>query len=150
MGIVLVAAIVLVLDRASKLLVQALMVPYQSVAVIPDRFHLTLVYNPGAAFGLLPNRTTFFVVVTVMVVAAIALYAWKVGVTQPAIRLALGLQLGGALGNLFDRLWSGAVIDFLDFRIWPVFNLADTAIVSGVALFSLGVIRGMVREGKTT
>lgn len=142
------AAGVFVLDRVSKSVVQSRMALGESVPVLPGVFHLTYVRNPGAAFGLLPDRTAFFIAATVLVVALILWYAWRVGVPRRSVRLALGLQLGGALGNLVDRVAHGTVVDFLDFRVWPVFNLADSAIVVGVGIFALEVVGAMRREGK--
>lgn len=142
------AAAVFVLDRITKAVVQARMALGESIPVVPGVFHLSYVRNPGAAFGLFPDRTAFFVVATVLVVGLILWYAWRVGVPRRPVRLALGLQLGGALGNLVDRATAGTVVDFLDFRVWPVFNLADTAIVIGVGIFALEVVGAMLREGR--
>lgn len=98
---------------------------------------LTLVTNTGAAFGLLPDLGTFFALVAIMVVIAILLYERHIPTDQPWLRIALGMQLGGAAGNLADRLHYGHVIDFIDFKVWPVFNLADSAIVVGVSILAL-------------
>ncbi|SHF67494.1 signal peptidase II . Aspartic peptidase. MEROPS family A08 [Desulfofundulus australicus DSM 11792] len=128
------ALIVLVVDQFSKGLVQYLMYEGQSVPVIPHVFHLTYVRNPGAAFGLFAHRTAFFIVATLLVVAGAVAGALRLPPGHRLLRLSLGLVVGGAIGNLIDRLRFGLVVDFLDFRIWPVFNLADTAIVTGAFL----------------
>lgn len=135
-----VAFVVLVLDRLSKWYVSTHMDMGESIPVIPDVFHITYVRNPGAAFGLWANQTGIFIIITVAVIVLIIAFARQVGPGQTLLRLALGLQLGGALGNLYDRVLSGTVVDFLDFRVWPVFNLADTAIVTGAMLFVLYLI----------
>jgi signal peptidase II len=128
------ALIVLVVDQFSKGLVQYLMYEGQSVPIIPHVFHLTYVRNPGAAFGLFAHRTAFFIVATLLVVAGAVAGALRLPPGHRLLRLSLGLVVGGAIGNLIDRLRFGLVVDFLDFRIWPVFNLADTAIVTGAFL----------------
>lgn len=97
---------------------------------------ITHVVNPGAAFGLFPDQGSLFAVVAVIVVVAILIYYRYLPTHYWLIRLSLGLQLGGALGNLADRLQHGHVIDFIDFKIWPVFNLADVAIVTGVGILA--------------
>jgi signal peptidase II len=124
----------LVIDQATKAAVQALMYLGESIPVLPPVFYLTYIMNPGAAFGLLAYQKTLFVTVTVLLVAGVLLGYRKLPSGRPLLRYGLGLVLGGALGNLVDRLRFGRVVDFLDFRVWPVFNLADTAIVIGACL----------------
>lgn len=135
------ALVTLVLDQASKELVQRLMWEGQSIPVIPHIFHLTYIRNPGAAFGLFAYRTGFFIVVTLLVVAGALVAALRLSPGRHMLRLSLGLVMGGALGNLIDRVRFGLVVDFLDFRVWPVFNLADTAIVIGAFLLVFAVWR---------
>lgn len=115
--------------------------PGESIPVVPGIFHITYVRNAGAAFGLFQHQTGLFVAVTAVVIALIVLYGRQAARGQPLLALALGLQLGGAVGNLVDRLRGGTVVDFLDFRVWPVFNLADSAIVIGGALFAWFLLR---------
>ncbi len=124
-------------DQLSKFIVQRTMELGQSVPVVQNVFHLTYILNPGAAFGLLANRTVFFVMTTLVVVIVVIIYYIKSGQKRGAQPVALGLLLGGALGNLVDRIRYGKVVDFFDFRVWPVFNLADTAIVTGAGLLVL-------------
>lgn len=97
---------------------------------------VTHVINPGAAFGLFPDQGGLFVVIAIVVVVAILAYYRYLPSHNWLVRFSLGLQLGGALGNLADRLQYGYVIDFIDFKIWPVFNLADVAIVTGVGILA--------------
>lgn len=131
----LVAALVVGLDRLTKTFIQTRMVLNESHPVIKGIFSITFVRNPGAAFSLLANQTPLLVIVALAAVGMIIYYARREEARDPLLRFALGLQLGGALGNLYDRLTGGTVVDFLDFHIWPVFNVADMAVVSGVILF---------------
>lgn len=109
--------------------------------VWPGVFHLSYVQNPGAAFGLLKNQTGLFVTVTAVVVLAILFYAGRLEPHMALLGWAMTLVLGGAVGNLIDRLRFGYVVDFLDFRVFPVFNVADMAIVSGTGLLFLYLLR---------
>jgi signal peptidase II len=123
----------LVLDQASKFVVLSNLAPGASTAVIKDFFHLTLVYNTGAAFGIFKNQTLFFVISSFAAVILIFIYLKrKRGFLL--VDAGFALILGGAMGNLVDRLRFGYVVDFLDFRIWPVFNVADSAITVGAGL----------------
>lgn len=144
------AALILFLDQLSKDYIRQHMFPNQSIPVLPGIFYITYIRNPGAAFGLLAYRTGFFVVVTIMVVTLILVYARHITAGRWGLKVALGLQLGGALGNLVDRLRTAHVIDFLDFRVWPVFNLADVAIVLGVVIFFYDVLRRPGTSGQPT
>jgi signal peptidase II len=139
-----VALLVLVADQTSKYLVLSNLNPGQSwnpVASLTRWVSITHVTNTGAAFGLFPDQSSLFVVIAVIVVAAIIFYYRHLPTGQWWIKVSLGLQLGGALGNLMDRLRMGYVIDFIDFKIWPVFNLADSAIVIGVAILAYYLLR---------
>ncbi len=106
----------------------------ESIPLIDGIFHLTYSVNPGAAFGILAYQTTFFVVATVVLMVIIIWLFLKLGPEYQLVKIALSLQFGGAVGNLLDRIRTGYVIDFFDLRIWPIFNVADMAIVSGVAI----------------
>jgi signal peptidase II len=109
--------------------------------LIGDYLRLTYVENRGAAFGLLQNQTLLFVAVGVIVIGVIAASHRHLLSAGFSVHLALGLQLGGAIGNLVDRVRQGYVVDFFDFGYhsnwWPVFNIADSAIVVGVGLLAL-------------
>ena len=138
--LLLVAAAVILLDQMSKWLVEHQLPLNGSWAPLPELDHLfriTHVSNTGAAFGLFPGGSALFGLIAVFVAIVILFYNFQLPAGNKLLRLALGLQLGGALGNLVDRLRIGHVTDFLDFGRWPVFNLADTAIVSGVVLLAL-------------
>lgn len=132
-----VAGIVIVLDQLSKYIVEAALPLQQSWAPFPaiaSFFRFTHVTNTGAAFGIFPAGSAFFTIMALIVSLAIIYYNFTLPAGSRMLRLALGLQLGGAIGNLLDRLRLGYVTDFLDFGPWPVFNLADTSIVAGVML----------------
>jgi signal peptidase II len=139
-----IGALVFALDYATKWLVMTRMAEHQSIPVIPGFFHLTYVMNPGAAFGILKHQKWLFVLVTLATVVTICYYAFRPEGRRPMIFTAMGLILGGALGNLFDRIRFNAVVDMFDFfwRDWhyPVFNVADMAIVCGVGLFILRLL----------
>ena len=127
-----------VIDRFLKVLVQKYFIPGDTLIVIPKVFHLTFVLNPGAAFGLMAGRTWIFVVTALVVVGGVIYGQSRIPRSERLTRLAIGMIGGGALGNLYDRLTIGRVVDYLDFKIWPfVFNFADSMIVIGVGLFML-------------
>ncbi len=134
-----VAALTLAIDQSSKYLVRTNLAPNESWNPIPALqrwFSITHVTNTGAAFGLFPNLGSVFVIIAVVVSVAIVVYHRYLPPDQWLIKISLGLQLGGALGNLIDRLRMGHVTDFIDFKIWPVSNLADGAIVLGVIVLA--------------
>ncbi|HLF54398.1 MAG TPA: signal peptidase II [Candidatus Nanoarchaeia archaeon] len=125
-----VAIIIFLLDRITKLLVLNYIPLNSSIQVLPF-FSLTHILNTGTAFGLLKNAQWFFLIFASAVSAFIIV---KYQTFQPKIQLLSALVLGGALGNLFDRLFYGAVIDFINFSFWPAFNIADSAISIAVVL----------------
>jgi signal peptidase II len=132
---------VILLDQLTKALALAFLVPGETRPLLPNLFHLTLVENEGIAFGLFQGAEQFLFVLITASIFVLILIGFRSAPARIKTQAALGLILGGAVGNWVDRLRVGAVIDFLDFRIWPVFNLADTAITVGVGLFLLDLIR---------
>jgi len=132
----LLVAAVFVLDQGTKHFVQLRYLPGESQVVLPQFFHLTYVQNTGAAFGILVEWTQFFIGLTLVLLLVLFLYCRKFSNSDRLIRLALALVVGGGVGNLLDRLRLGYVVDFLDFRVWPVFNVADMAIVSGAIVLA--------------
>lgn len=138
------AALAYVLDRATKILAEEVLRGRPPVELIPGVLELRFTTNPGGAFGLFGGAAWLFVLASVVVVAAVILSSLRL--TSKLAAVALGLVLGGSLGNLTDRIirgdgFSGEVVDFIDFQIWPVFNLADSAIVVGAALLLLTTFR---------
>jgi signal peptidase II len=146
-----VAVVTYVADVGSKVVAVSTLSPGQRVPVIDGLLQLRLVRNPGAAFGLGVDVTIVFTVISVVVAAVILRMARRLGSRGWA--LALGLLLGGALGNLTDRLTRapgflhGHVVDFLELPHWPVFNIADSAIVTAGALMVLLALRNIPLEG---
>jgi signal peptidase II len=136
-----IAFLVLALDRLTKIFVLNNMFQGQSVKVIPGVFHFTLVLNTGAAFGILKDQRAVFIALSVIVVAFIILYTLRRKTRDTLLSVSLGLILGGALGNMIDRIWFGHVIDFLDLRIWPVFNVADSCITIGTVILIVSVFK---------
>ena len=138
---------VMLLDQLTKHQVQLEMALGESIPVISGVFHITYILNPGAAFGILENQTGFFILVAlVLLLGTLYLYP-RIPAEQSLLRWGTGLLSGGAVGNLIDRIRFGQVIDFFDFRIWPVFNVADIAIVCGVTLMMYSLL--FVADGAT-
>ena len=126
--------LVFVIDQLVKHLVVSTMHLGQSFPVIKGIFHITYVLNPGAAFGMLEHQRWFFIVVALATVLLGVFFYRKLQQESILMRSGAGLLLGGAVGNLADRIQSGLVVDFLDFRVWPVFNIADIAICAGAGI----------------
>lgn len=138
--VLLIVTSILFLDQLSKFIISKAIPVNQSVAVIDGFFHLTLIHNRGAAFGILKNRVPFFVF-TASLALVLIYYSLRDGKRKTLVnRLSLALISAGAIGNLIDRLLFGYVIDFLDFRIWPVFNVADSAITIGAVLLGWTIL----------
>lgn len=128
-----IAMIVIIIDQWSKYYVKTHMLPGMSIPVLDNIFHITYVLNAGAAFGILENQQMFFVIIAVVMLGVTLYFFRQIPVSFRLMRLGLSLLAGGAVGNVIDRVQTGYVVDFFDFRIWPVFNVADIAIVTGVA-----------------
>ena len=129
----LIALFIVALDQMSKFVIRQFMAMYESIPVIPGFFHITYILNKGAAFGILENQRWFFLAIAVALFFIYFLFRKKMP-QDLLVHWGVGLLLGGALGNALDRFFQGAVTDFFDFRIWPVFNVADVGIVIGVCL----------------
>jgi signal peptidase II len=149
-----VAAVVsLAADQITKAVALAALSDGESVPVVAGVLHWTLQRNPGAAFGLFQRVPVLFTILAIVIVVAILAAAPRVKDMLHGV--ALGLVLGGALGNLADRLFRppgpfrGRVIDFIDFRIWPTFNLADVAVVVGAGLLAIASVRSERRAATT-
>src|SRR5215475_844961 len=137
----LVAGTVIIVDQVTKVSIMQNMRLHESIPIIPNLFSLTYIRNPGAAFGLLAGtsnafRTLFFGVASLFALALLGTILVRLPARDWTGRLSIAAILGGAIGNLVDRLQYGEVIDFLDFYIdtyhWPAFNVADSAISMGV------------------
>lgn len=130
--------LILASDQLAKFIICRNLRLHESIPVIKGFFYLTLVHNRGAAFGILKNHLPFFVFTSIIAIILI-LRSLKDSPSR-LYRLSLWLILSGAVGNLIDRMVFGYVIDFLDFRIWPVFNIADSAITIGAVLLGWTII----------
>jgi signal peptidase II len=132
-------------DRITKLWAERALAGRPPVTVIPGVLQLNYTTNSGGAFGLGQSAPWVFAAATILVAAAIVASSFRLRSGPAAV--ALGLILGGAFGNLTDRaargdgLLSGRVVDFIDFHVWPVFNVADSAIVIGALLLAVGGLR---------
>ena len=137
----LILVLILVLDQATKYLASINLLEGETIPVINGIFHITLVHNRGAAFGLFQAHSGVFVALSI-IVASLILYLNYRWVNKGAlVTCVLALIVGGAIGNLIDRLRFGYVVDFLDFRIWPVFNVADSAISIGTIVLIIYIIK---------
>ncbi len=133
---------ILFTDQLTKLLATQNLLLNQSAPLIKGIFHLTLIHNRGAAFGILKNQTPLFIFISILAVILIYLALRNNKYKKYSFyNISLALILAGALGNLIDRLRLGYVIDFLDFRIWPVFNVADSAITIGAILLGYAILK---------
>lgn len=140
------SAFVLALDQISKAAVRAWL-PSGKVIDL-HLFQLRQVRNPGTAFGIVQARSWLLFLVSVAVMALVLVALWLWGRPGSVLfRFSLGLIVGGALGNIVDRMVLGEVVDFLDFRFWPVFNLADVGIVAGVFMVLLVVMKDLWGRG---
>jgi signal peptidase II len=138
------AAVVYGLDRVTKVLAERHLYGRPPVRLIDGAVRLKYATNAGGAFGLFGGRPWLFFGATLAICVVIVVTSPKVASNPGA--LGLGLILGGAIGNLTDRIvrgpaFSGRVVDFIDFRVWPIFNLADSAIVIGAFLVALAAFR---------
>lgn len=121
-------------DRITKNFFSKLLSVGETIPVVKDFFHFTLVHNTGMAFGLFKDHGIVFIVIPVIAIALLVYNIYYYRENEYLSRsyiFAFSLIMGGAFGNLIDRIWIGHVIDFLDFRIFPVFNIADSAITVG-------------------
>jgi len=146
----LVAAATLALDRWTKALIQKRFDLNESISVIDGFFNITYVRNTGVAFGIfdplsLPAKSVLLSVFTAFAVVVVITYSVRSPLRNRLLQIALALILGGAVGNLYDRLAYGYVVDFLEFYAgayhWPSFNIADSAISIGVVLLALEILR---------
>jgi signal peptidase II len=135
----LIAGVIAFADQLTKWLVLRAIHPDQPVEVIDGCFRLVSWTNTGAAWGILQNSNLLLAAISVLAIAGILLFRQHFQIERPGNSIALGLITGGIIGNVIDRFYHGHVIDFLDFSFrghhWPAFNVADSAICCGVALY---------------
>lgn len=139
------AAAVVGLDQAAKHVASSRLETGESVSVLGDFIRLTLVHNTGAAFGLFPGSRVPFIIVSVLAIGVVLYLFLRETYRSLANRVLLGCILGGAIGNLVDRIRLGWVVDFIDIGFgtarWPVFNVADSAVTLGVLLLAWNLAR---------
>jgi len=132
---------VYLLDRVTKALAEGYLDPSETIPVIKGLFHVTLVYNTGAAFGILRSYPEVFVPVAAAALCVITgILIFKNDNLNRLEITALSFMLAGVMGNLTDRVLYGHVIDFIDLRVWPVFNIADSFITTGVGMLIISTI----------
>ena len=142
MFLLIVAVAVFAVDRITKTLAQRNLPLDKPVPVIDNLVYLTHTQNAGAAFSMGRSFGNFYLVFAILVSLGIVLFYRRLGRGQAWVRLGLGMILGGALGNAFDRLLTQSVTDFVDLRWWPVFNVADSCIVVGtIIVIADGLLR---------
>jgi signal peptidase II len=129
------ALFIIVLDQASKWWIQWTLAPGQSVPVVPGVLQFTLSFNSGIAFGLFPQYGRAFLWLSLVLVAAVLTYYLSLREPSAWTTTVVSLLVGGAMGNVLDRIRLGHVVDFIDFRVFPVFNLADTAVTCASILW---------------
>ncbi|PYX32577.1 MAG: signal peptidase II [Acidobacteria bacterium] len=149
------AVVIILLDRWTKHLVASHIALYTHIQIIPGFFRLTHTENTGAAFSLFADspsqwKTTLLIAFSLVAMVIVSILLWKQTRPLTMTGIALSLILGGAVGNLWDRLASGRVVDFLLFYVkqyqWPVFNLADSAIVLGASLLVLEILFSRAKD----
>ncbi|OPJ56892.1 signal peptidase II [Alkalithermobacter paradoxus] len=132
--------LLILLDQITKIWALKDLSEIGSIPVIENIFHLTYVENRGAAFGIFQGKTTFLVIITACVIGYIIYYMLSNKNLDNITKISFILIISGAIGNLIDRVRLGFVVDFFDFRVWPVFNIADICVVIGAVLLGYVII----------
>jgi len=139
---IIVIAILVAIDQAIKFVVSSNMSPQESITVIDGVFHITYIYNTGAAFGILQGQRTLLTVIASVLVIGILIFIYKKAKDSHfTFPLSLSLICGGGIGNLIDRIRIGGVVDYLDFNVFPpIFNAADIFVCVGCGLLIIHMI----------
>ncbi len=130
----------IVFDQLTKFLIRFFMEKGQSIVLIPNILHITYVQNTGIAFGLFQNSTSLLIWFSVIVIGIILYLYDKINFIPRALIVA------GIIGNLIDRIFLRFVVDFIDFRIWPAFNVADSCLTVGVALLIIDILKTIKKK----
>ena len=125
------ALIIILLDQTTKFLVKNALQLNQTLPIISNVFHLTYINNTGAGFGILKAQALILIFISVAVIGIILYNFDKIKNNETLLQILVGFVLGGTIGNLIDRMAYGYITDFLDFRIWPIFNFADSFVTIG-------------------
>lgn len=134
------------MDQASKIFIRANMDLYDSIPLINNIFHITYIENPGAAFGMLAGKKELFIILTVIISVVMCFLFRSFGDDERKEKIFLMMALSGTAGNFLDRVMKGTVTDFFDFRIWPVFNVADSFITVGLVLLAFSLIKQEIKD----
>ena len=126
--------LIVFLDQLTKFLIKQNFQLNKSVPVIKNILYFTYVTNTGSAFGLFKGINPIFMIFSIIVIISIFYFMNQIKQKERLLQFSVGLLLGGTIGNLIDRMLYGAVTDFIDFRIWPVFNIADSAVTISIIL----------------
>ncbi len=124
--------IIVLIDQITKFLIKTNFQLNQTIPIISNIFHLTYINNTGAGFGILKAQTWILIFISIAVIGIIFYNFDKIKNKEALLQVLVGFVLGGTIGNLIDRLAYGRIIDFLDFRIWPIFNFADSFVTVGI------------------
>jgi signal peptidase II len=146
---VLTVSLTVAIDRVTKIFFSDILSVGDTIPVFKNVFHFTLVHNTGMAFGLFRDHGIVFIIIPVIAIALLVYNIYYYRENEHLSRsyiFAFSMILGGAIGNLIDRISIGHVIDFLDFRVWPVFNIADSAITIGAVIILIKCIPLSVKE----
>jgi len=135
-----IALALLLADQLTKSVIIYQLSVGDSIPVLKGIFHISFIHNTGIAFGMLQDNPLVLTIIITVCVIFLMVFSYKILSRPLWDRIAYGLILGGAIGNLIDRFRFGWVVDFLDFRIWPIFNLADSGITIGVILFAWRIL----------
>jgi len=127
-----IALIAVLIDQITKLLIKTNFQLNQGIPLVKDVFHLRYIRNFGAGFGIMQQQTWILIFISITVIGVILYYLDRIKDKEILLQFLVGFILGGTIGNLIDRVSYGSVIDFLDFRIWPVFNFADGFVTIGI------------------
>ena len=127
-----IALIAVLIDQITKLLIKTNFQLNQGIPLVQDVFHLRYIRNFGAGFGIMQQQTWILIFISITVIGVILYYLDRIKDKDVLLQFLVGFVLGGTIGNLIDRVSYGSVIDFLDFRIWPVFNFADGFVTIGI------------------
>jgi len=127
-----IAIVIVLIDQLTKFLIKTNFQLKQSSPIIKNFFHLTYIHNFGAGFGILQGQRLILLFISLVVVGVIFFNLDKIKEKETLLQVLVGFVLGGAVGNLIDRFTYGFVIDFLDFQIWPIFNVADSFVTIGI------------------
>ncbi|KGF47750.1 hypothetical protein HMPREF0872_03325 [Veillonella montpellierensis DNF00314] len=131
----------LVIDQITKYVVRTHMMVGDSIPLLSNVFHITYILNRGAAFGILENQRLFFLGIVLILLVIYIIFRHTIHRGPRYLKIGAALLMSGAIGNGWDRFHYNAVIDFFDFRIWPIFNVADITICIGVSLVAYYMIR---------